>query len=140
MHVAPIAATDTHDLRRRVLRDGEPDAVVSWSVDDQPGTVHLGVFDDDGRLIGVSTWCRTETGVQLRGMATDPEALGRGVGSLLVGAGLDRARGLGERRVWANARVTALGFYERQGFVATGPVFDTLDTGLPHRLVAIQLV
>lgn len=150
--VVEIDAADTHELRRAVLRDGAPDAVVDWSGDRDGTTVHLGVSDDAGAVIAVSTWLWTpcplhpaEPAVRLRGMATDPAHRGAGLGSLLLAAGVARSFGIGRtsstRRasevelVWANARVEAIGFYEHHAWLATGPVFQTAETDLPHRLV-----
>jgi GNAT superfamily N-acetyltransferase len=136
-----ITALDTHRLRRAVLRDGRLDADVVWDGDDEPTTFHLGI-DVDGAIVAISTWLArpspTAAGmaaVQLRGMATDPAHARRGLGSLLLAHGLARVRQGGDTSVWANARVTAISFYERHGFEAFGPVFETADTGRPHRLV-----
>ena len=143
--VLGITAEQTHDLRRRVLRDGAADADVRWVGDDDDGTVHLGAVLD-AQLVAVSTWLVARDplapalhSVQLRGMATDPAHVGRGVGRALHDAGLRRAAHDGADRVWANARVTALAFYERAGMTVSGPVFVTEATGLPHRHVHVDL-
>lgn len=144
--IEEISASQTHALRRRVLRDGVPDALVEWEGDDEPTTVHLGAIVDD-RIVAISTWLVAPDpvapllrSVQLRGMATDPRSTGRGLGRALLDVGLRRARSDGHDRVWANARVTALGFYEGAGLTVSGPIFETPSTGLPHRHVHIDLV
>lgn len=139
MRVVEITAPDTFDLRRRVLRDDDADADVSLAEDDVEGTVHLGALDADGRVVGVSTWIPTDDGIRLRGMAVEPAVAATGIGTRLLDAGTGRARDDGARRVWADARVTALGFYERHGWAASGPVFVTPATGLPHRRVVLDL-
>ena len=140
-----ITAVQTHDLRRRILRDGDADAVVVWVEDDEPATVHLGA-STDGRVVAISTWLNApdphapdRRARQLRGMATDRAMAGRGLGRALLHAGLQRAGADGYDRVWANARVTALGFYESAGWTVSGAVFDTAMTGLPHRHVHVDL-
>ncbi len=137
--VRQITAPETHDLRRLVLRNGAVDAMVVWDGDDEPETEHLGVFAD-GRIVAISTWlvrpdpiAPGRSALQLRGMAADPTQMGMGLGRALLRAGLQRARHSGRDRVWANARLTALGFYESEGWEVSGPVFDTPMTGLPHR-------
>lgn len=139
-----IAATDTHDLRRRVLRDGDPDAPVDFPDDELEGVFHLGVVHD-GVPVAISTWIPrshpdhpAEPAVQLRGMATDPAERGRGFGSLLLREGVATVRARGVAAVWANARVTVLGFYEAHGFVVEGPEFVTADTGIAHRRVVLR--
>lgn len=141
--VVELDADAVHDLRRRVLRDGDRDGELDWAGDRDPTTIHLGVVDPAGSVLAVSTWLRTpcplhpsEPAVQLRGMATDPAHTGTGLGSMLLAEGLRRASDIG--LVWANARVTAIAFYERHGWTATGPEFVTADTGLPHRLVTYR--
>ena len=143
--VVSLAPTDTHALRRRVLRDDDPEAAVHWDGDDDPTTLHLGVVVEGGP-IAVSTWLlRSSPGRpdaparQLRGMATEPGARGRGLGSMLLRAGAKQAENEGATRLWANARIEAVGFYEHHGWRARGPVFSTPDTGLPHRLVTFEL-
>lgn len=137
--VAAIEAAATHDLRRRVLRDGDASAVIVWPGDDDPSTTHLGATDASGRLVGVSTWIRRGTAAQLRGMATEPTVAGQGVGTALLTAGLALCRRAGCDEVWANARRGALGFYTNAGFTVTGDEFVTPDTGLPHCRVHVGL-
>lgn len=136
-----ISAVQTHDLRRRVLRGDDPDAVVTLPGDDADDTVHLGAIEGP-RVVAISTWlvapypeAPTVRAVQLRGMATDPARVGHGLGMRLLRAGHEHAAATHAEIVWANARLSALGFYERNGFEAVGPVFATADTGLPHQLV-----
>jgi predicted GNAT family N-acyltransferase len=137
--IVEIAAADTHDLRRRVLRDGTPSVVLTWDGDDEPTTFHLGVRDGD-EIVAISTWLRrrypdrpADDAFQLRGMATDPAHRGTGVSSRLLVVGLDRCASDGATLVWARARVAALSFYERHGFEPVGPEYVDLTTGLPHR-------
>lgn len=137
--IVEIAAADTHDLRRRVLRDGTPSVVLTWDGDDEPTTCHLGVRDGD-EIVAISTWLRrrypdrpADDAFQLRGMATDPAHRGTGVSSRLLVVGLDRCASDGATLVWARARVAALSFYERHGFEPVGPEYVDLTTGLPHR-------
>lgn len=139
MKITDIHSTETHDLRRRVLRADKPEADLRWAGDDDDHTVHLAALDDDGNVIGVSTWITSGSATQLRGMATEPTLIGQGIGTLLLDAGVVHARSLGSSRIWANARVTAISFYTRYGFEMSGPVFDTEATGLPHRLATFDI-
>jgi GNAT superfamily N-acetyltransferase len=140
--VVELAASDTHDLRRRVLRAGRADATVTFDGDDDAGTTQLGARDAVGRVVGVSTWlwrpCPDDPGPrdrQLRGMAVEPELQRGGVGGVLVEAGLDEAARLDASSVWANARDTALGFYERHGFEVLGAGFVDVGTGVNHHRI-----
>lgn len=62
----------------------------------------------------------------------------KGVGRALLQALLDEARRRGMRVVALHAQMHALGFYEAQGFVADGPVFD--EAGILHRRMSRALV
>jgi predicted GNAT family N-acyltransferase len=62
----------------------------------------------------------------------------KGVGRALLQALLDEARRRGMRAVALHAQMHALGFYEAQGFVADGPVFD--EAGILHRRMSRALV
>ncbi|MGA1594494.1 MAG: hypothetical protein ACO371_07615 [Ilumatobacteraceae bacterium] len=75
MRLVDLAASDTHDLRRRVLRVGTVTTSVVFDGDDE--AVHLGLVDDG--VVAVSSWFERRhpdrpalTGFQLRGMAVEP--------------------------------------------------------------------
>ena len=72
-------------------------------------------------------------------MAVLDDVQGRGVGRHLVAEGVRRARDAGAAEVWANARDTALSFYEQCGFVVEGDGFVTPDTALPHHRIRMTL-
>lgn len=61
-----------------------------------------------------------------------PDARGLGLGAEIIEACVDLARAQpGVTRAKLGAQVHALGFYEKLGFSAFGPVYD--DAGMPHR-------
>lgn len=136
--VIEIGAAETHDLRRRVLRQGTASDVVTFEGDELDSTFHLGAWDA-GRLVGISSWMLraypdrpAAVAYQLRGMATEPHHQAGGIGSALLAAGLARCLEQGASLVWARARDSALGFYVRHGFETVGLGYVDLTTGLPH--------
>jgi GNAT superfamily N-acetyltransferase len=149
--VVELAAEETHDLRRRVLRVGTPTSEVVWEDDALDGTLHLGVIDRTDpagarRVLAISTWIErahpdrpARRGVQLRGMATDPAWAGRGLGALLLRTGIARQRAAGVELVWARARDTALDFYLRHGFEVFGRGYVDLTTALAHHDVIAEI-
>ena len=147
LRVVEVAAAATHDLRRRVLREGTPSTDVVFADDDEPTTAHLGLVDEHGALVAISSWARRafpsdpsgRPAVQLRGMAVDPGHRGRGAGALLLQAGLERAGADGAELVWANARDTALGFYAAHGFETVGDGFVDRATAIPHHRISRSL-
>jgi predicted GNAT family N-acyltransferase len=124
-----------YDLRGRVLRPGMPPEASLFPGDDQPGTIHLGAFTDEGRLVGIATLVRNE-GLQLRGMATEPDVRGTGAGAALLREAHRIAQESGEP-LWCNARVVAVGFYERMGWRTEGEEFDVPTVG-PHYIMRWQ--
>jgi len=65
-----------------------------------------------------------DAGWRLRGMATAPEVRGWGVGADLVTRVLEHARAQQGRVLWCTARIPAVGFYQRQGFVTRGGTWE----------------
>jgi predicted GNAT family N-acyltransferase len=127
-------AETTYPLWRDVLRGGRPVARLA----DPEGTFHLAARTVDGRLVGVVRFspapCPWRPGArapwQLRGMATDSAVRGTGVGRALVSEGLRRVGGQGGDLVWCDARLGAVGFYERMGFAVVTEEFEKPDGGL----------
>jgi ribosomal protein S18 acetylase RimI-like enzyme len=68
---------------------------------------------------------------RVRGMATRPDARGRGAGTKVLHALVRHAMANGATRVWCNARTRARSLYERAGFEAISEEFETPRIG-PH--------
>jgi predicted GNAT family N-acyltransferase len=134
-------ADTTYPLWRDVLREGRPVARLA----DPEGTFHLAARTADGRLAGVvrfspapCPWRETRAPWQLRGMATGPTVRGTGAGRALVAEGLARVAALGGDLVWCDARLPAVGFYERMGFAVVTERFDKPEGG-PHLGMLVPL-
>ena len=147
MLVAEIEAAQTHDLRRRVLRGGGSEHLV-FPEDGRPGAFHLGVRPaPDGAVVAVASFAPEPTphrpgrrAARLRGMVTEPDLQGRGIGRRLLAEAVGRLRAGGVEVLWANARDSALGFYERLGFEVVGEGFLAGPAGdIPHHIVVLDL-
>ncbi len=133
VRLAPHASPDYQAavaLRRAVLRtplglDFTPDQLAAETAD-----THLVAFDGD-TLVGavVMTPYGNDT-VKLRQMAVSPNTQGQGVGAALLKAFEAHAREAGLTGITLAARVTAQGFYERNGYAAEGGVFE--EVTIPH--------
>jgi GNAT superfamily N-acetyltransferase len=144
--VVRVAVEELYDLRMEVLRRDTPSDDVEFPHDNDPETWHLAVRDESGAVIAASTWLwepfpdrPDDPAVQLRGMAVGADHRRRGLGALMVAAGIADARRLGAVLVWANARDTALDFYVACGFAVHGGGFRTTDTDLPHHRIVQTL-
>jgi GNAT superfamily N-acetyltransferase len=142
--VRQITAAETVPLRHAVLRPGRPLETALFQGDDLPSTAHFGAFRN-GQLLCIASlfeaYLPEEPGVpaiQLRGMATAPEAQRTGLGRELVRGCVEFAREKGARLLWCNARTCASGFYSKLGFEIVGKEFDIPDVG-PHYRMKLML-
>jgi N-acetylglutamate synthase-like GNAT family acetyltransferase len=92
----------------------------------------LFIASDGQRLVGV-VMMRNDGAdrVTLRQMAVSEDMRGRHVGQQLLSAFEAHARDLGVRHISLAARKTAIGFYERLGYVAEDDEF--IEMTIPHR-------
>jgi predicted GNAT family N-acyltransferase len=134
--IRPVTAEEVRPLRHRVLRPSQAFKETAYAGDDLPDTVHVGAFDDDGRLVGVASLYREARaggpagGWRLRGMATDPDVRGAGFGAAVLGACVAHAAAAGGDELWCNARMAAVGFYQRAGFEVVSDEFDVAGIGV----------
>jgi GNAT superfamily N-acetyltransferase len=142
--VRVIGAAATIPLRLAVLRPGKPIDSAKFDGDELASTTHFGAFAH-GKLLGVASLFEASMvekpkipALQLRGMATAPESRGLGLGHELVQTCIAHARARGICLLWCNARLEALGFYEKQGFNIIGPKFEIPDVG-PHYKMILEL-
>ena len=98
-------------------RDGEARHLLAWHGGVAVGTARLLVKGEVGKVGRV---CVVK------------DARGLGLGADLIRAAVEVFRGVpGVRTVKLGAQIHALGFYERLGFAAVGPVY--MDAGIEHR-------
>lgn len=143
--VTSVGLTDIMQLRVEVLRKGTPATDCNYPEDLYPDIVHFGIIHE-GVAVATSSWFMKEcpekpgvTAIQLKGMAVTDELQGEGLGALLIDAGMALAKERGATIAWARARDSAMGFYERLGFVSTGDGFIDGPTAMPHHIVVRSL-
>lgn len=122
------------DLRGIVFiqEQGVPEARERDGLD--PDCWHVLARDDAGHPIGCG---RLTPAHKIGRMAVLQEWRGQGVGMALLRELIARARSQGWPDVALDAQVSAIGFYEREGFVAHGEEFE--DAGLAHRTMRLAL-
>ncbi|MHC0432096.1 GNAT family N-acetyltransferase [Streptomyces sp. O3] len=118
-----------------VVEQGVPEELEYDAYDTDEGTAHVVAVGQDGplgagRLLVGPEGYGPETG-KLGRLAVLKAARGLGVGVALVRAVEAEAARRGCTEVVLYAQTSALGFYERLGYAAYGPVFP--DAGIPHR-------
>lgn len=141
MNVERVTLDDIHELRVRVLRKGTPATHANYPEDQYDDVVHLAIRVD-GDVVATSTWFSKEcpelpgqSAVQLKGMAVDDSLQTTGFGRALIDAGISLAKERGATLVWARARDSAVGFYEKCGFSVIGDGFIDEPTAMPHHIL-----
>ncbi|WP_035805496.1 GNAT family N-acetyltransferase [Kitasatospora mediocidica] len=143
----PIAVVSTEaelELARRVRLEvfvEEQGVPAELEYDDLDATsLHLLALGEDGVPLGTARLISGAEALALTGvegrvllgrLAVVKRARGTGLGADLVRAVERAGRERGARQCELHAQVQALGFYERLGYAAEGPVYQ--DAGIPHR-------
>ena len=148
-----MPAESLSDLRRRVLLDAEgleldPQALIDPS-DHHPTVYHFGGVNDLGCVVAAASFYPAESPLfpgessyQLRYLAVDPSVQGHGRGSLLLQAAEKELsiRVRPDLPLFANARDTALGFYQKIGWLPVpGSHHVSPISHLPHTKVTKRI-
>src|SRR5579862_4850490 len=87
LRISPAAVAEIIPLRHRILRAGLPIEAADFDGDDAPTTLHAAVFDASNVIscasLMLDQW-QSKTAWRLRGMATEENWRGRGVGAALL--------------------------------------------------------
>ncbi len=110
----------TWQLRHEVMYPDLPFDQIKLA-NDMEGT-HFGLTVD-GRLTAVVSLFNTAGSYQFRKFATSTSLQRAGYGSALLKYLITYTQDRAAAQLWCNARVSASGFYERFGFVKSGPVY-----------------
>jgi GNAT superfamily N-acetyltransferase len=138
VRVERVAAAVTFPLRQRVLRPHEALHDLALPGDDDPDTAHFAATED-GEVVATASVRREpppwpvapRASWRLRGMATAERRRGQGLGTSLLAAVIEHVGRHGGGLLWCNARVPAVPFYERAGFVTRGDPWTDAVIG-PH--------
>jgi GNAT superfamily N-acetyltransferase len=125
-------------LRHRILREGLPLESACFEGDDAQTTLHFAAYAAGcgSPLVGCLSFMLNSFGHepawQLRGMAVDTPHQCRGVGrQLITHAEETLAREGRAALLWCNARLPAVGFYQKLGWTVVSEVFE-IPTAGPH--------
>jgi predicted GNAT family N-acyltransferase len=125
-----------HALRRTVFIDeqGVPEADEMDDLD--AAAIHLLARDGDRPVGSARLLIKGDTG-KIGRVCVLADQRGTGLGAALIRAALDVLRDRGVAQARLGSQTHAIGFYEKLGFVAGGPVYD--DAGIPHRDMTLNL-
>ncbi len=139
--VKQISASETIDLRSRILRPGQGIELCHYPEDNFATSFHLAIFHD-GRIVSNGTFLQqghndfshAQKPYRLRGMATDTLYQRQGLGSLIISEALKELNLRGSDFIWFNARTSAEIFYQKLGFKCEEQIFDIPLIG-PHKVM-----
>lgn len=103
--------------------DGQATHLLAWQGDRAIGTARILIRDHIGKIGRVCVLA---------------EARGTGAGAALIRAAMAELSARKDvTQAKLGAQTHAIGFYEKLGFVAQGPIYD--DAGIPHRDMVCDL-
>ncbi|WP_238996583.1 GNAT family N-acetyltransferase [Paenibacillus pinistramenti] len=117
-------------LRDRVLRQPLGMSIYNDDLQAERQDIHL-LARAGGRAAGVLLLRRIgRDTLQMKQVAVDEAMQGRGIGRRLVGFAEQTALKESARKLMLHARMTAVPFYEKLGYVKTGEPYT--EVGIPH--------
>ncbi|CAN5559686.1 hypothetical protein BH20VER3_BH20VER3_16170 [soil metagenome] len=120
------------DLRWRVLRAPWDQPPGSEKDDREDDSHHLMIVGPESRPLAVGRLhFNSASEAQVRFMAVDPAAQGRGFGGVILQEFERRAKAAGATSIVLNARDDAQRFYAKHGFEVVGPA-ETIFSAVHH--------
>jgi ElaA protein len=117
-------------IRIRVfVQEQKVPAEIELDADDRRAVHFLAL--KSGNAVGTARVVLKQGMAKIGRMAVLKSSRRKGVGAALLKRAIALCRQHNARQVYLNAQVSVLGFYERMGFRAVGPVFR--EAGIPHR-------
>lgn len=142
--IRKIQASETYQIRHRVLRPHQPLKECNYDTDYEDGAFHVGAFYQ-GTLVSVASFCvenhpdfPIKKQYRLRAMATLEDYRRLGAGRLIVGYGETLIKQLDTHLLWCKGRTSVQEYYEKLGFKVHGAVFDYPPIG-PHIIMCKRL-
>lgn len=142
--IRKIQAQECYELRQKVLRKDLKLEDCKFDQDLLETCFHLGAIAD-GKVIGIASFFEegdeyfsNKKTYRLRGMATDSDYHGRGIGKAVLQESFLYLKKRQVEILWCNAREVAFPFYEKLGFEYFSGLFDIPKVG-PHKKMFITL-
>jgi predicted GNAT family N-acyltransferase len=121
------------NLRMEILRKPLGLSFDAADLEKEKEDVLMGAFEDE-KLLGCCLLTRMDQHtMRLRQMAVPNSMQGKGIGRALMIFAENIARDLGYKKLCMHARKTALGFYEKLGYSASGEEF--IEVTIPHYIM-----
>ena len=99
--------------------------------------LHLLVSSNKINDVATARMHTTQSTAHIGRMAVLKPYRQQGIGSLMLETLLEQAGLLGVKEIKLNAQTTAIGFYQRYGFITVGDEFP--DAGIPHYKMVLDI-
>lgn len=140
--IAPATAEqfrDYYDLRWRILRAPWQQVRGSERDEWEDQAVHVCAVSNGGHVIGVGRLHHSnDHEAQIRYMAIEDDWRGAGIGSAIYHHLETAALDAGIQHIMVNARLPAIGFYERMGFIVVDDGHTLYDV-IEHKVMRRDL-
>lgn len=113
LEIKEIKPSETLELRHRILSPNKSIDSIIIAEDDYGQ--HFGLFKDAQLISVVSLFIENDI-AQFRKFATETSEQNKGYGSILLNRVIEEAVKNKVKNLWCNARMIAVGFYEKFGF------------------------
>jgi N-acetylglutamate synthase-like GNAT family acetyltransferase len=124
LEIKEIKPSETLDLRHRILLPNKSIDSIILAEDDSGQ--HFGLFKDAQLIAVISLFIENDV-AQFRKFATETAQQNKGYGSILLNRVVEEAIKNNVKNLWCNARMTALGFYNKFGFEIVSEKWITND-------------
>jgi len=125
------------DLRNEILRKPLGLTFEPQELEREKEDILISAFEED-ILLGCCLLTKIDNQtVRLRQMAVQNNLQGKGIGATMMNYAENVARDAGYHKMIMHARKTALGFYEKLGYKATGKEFEEIT--IPHFIMEKKL-
>ena len=120
-------------IRQKVfVEEQEVDPAEEYEFEEES---HHFLLFKDGIPVMTARWRETEKGIKLERFAMLKEYRNLGLGSILLKEIIKDVKHLG-KKVYLHAQLKAVPFYEREGFVAEGDIFE--EANILHYLMILR--
>ncbi|HEX7457709.1 MAG TPA: GNAT family N-acetyltransferase [Ginsengibacter sp.] len=125
------------NLRYEILRKPLNLTFEESELEKEKNDILIGAFEEE-KILGCCLLTKVDKDcVKLRQMAVQNNLQGKGIGASMMHFAENVARDAGYKNLIMNARKTAIGFYEKLGYKASGNEF--LEISIPHFLMVKKL-
>ena len=121
------------ELRLRILREPLGLNFTQEELLHEKNEILIASFDEE-EILGCCVLSPVnETTLRLRQMAVQDQVQGKGIGAAIMSFSEDLARDKGYKTMMMHARISAIGFYEKFGYILKGEEF--VEVNLPHYIM-----